>query len=73
MPSGGKRENAGRKASPDGPRVSIPCRVSMKTAETLSGLARETGYGRGQLLDMIVSWFIEDCEREAREFSDRKC
>ena len=53
--------------------MSIPCRVSIKTAETLTDLARETGYGRGQLLDMIVSWFIEDCEREEREFSDRKC
>ena len=71
MPSGGKRENAGRKASPEGPRVSIPCRVSKKTSETLSGLSRETGYGRGQLLDMIVSWFIEDCERKEREFLDK--
>lgn len=70
MPSGGKRNNAGRKASQDGPRVSIPCRVSVKTAEALSALAAKTGCGRGQVLDMIVSWFIESSEKEGREFSD---
>ena len=73
MPSGGKRENAGRKSiSRDIKRVTLAIRLPPDIAEAVERLADDAGMSKGRLVECLVSWFIEDCEKEESEFSDQK-
>ena len=58
---GGARPGAGRKALAE-KRQLLSCRISVRTKETITKVARETGEGVGAVIDFIVA----DYERRLR-------
>lgn len=67
---GGKREGAGRKPRGTERRVTFSCRVRPDTLRAVTELSADTGIGRGETVDLLVRWFLEDSRMEGREFSD---
>lgn len=55
MARGGKRQGAGRKASPEGARVTLNARVLPSTLETLRSMAAEKGLSVGAMIDSLLS------------------
>lgn len=54
MTRGGKREGAGRKASPEGNRVLMSARVLPSTLSTLKQMAAESGTSIGAVIDNLI-------------------
>ncbi len=38
--------------------------VSRETSEIISELSKEQGYSEGEILDIIVKWYLDDCEKD---------
>lgn len=55
MTRGGKREGAGRKASPEGNRVLMSARVLPSTLAALRQMANDRGTSLGALLDQLAA------------------
>jgi hypothetical protein len=54
MTRGGKREGAGRKASPEGNRVLMSARVLPSTLAALKQMAAESGTSVGTIIDNLT-------------------
>lgn len=54
MTRGGKREGAGRKASPEGNRVLMSARVLPSTLAALKQMAAESGTSVGAIIDNLT-------------------
>lgn len=47
-----------------GTRVNLMCRVDPETMEHIKRLAEDCGMSRGEVIDHIVRWYVEDSRRE---------
>lgn len=47
-----------------GPRVNLMCRVDPLTMESIKKLSEDCGISRGEVIDNIVRWYVENCESE---------
>lgn len=47
-----------------GLRVNLMCRVDPLTMGSIKKLSEDCGISRGEVIDNIVRWYIENCESE---------
>lgn len=45
--------------------------LKKETYETMSMLAKDLGYSKGEIIDVVVQWYMEDCERGLEERQGR--
>ena len=64
---GGKREGAGRKPSGYRKRVIFSCRIHPDTDAGILALSADTGLGKGEIVDLLLRWYLEDCTRQGRD------
>lgn len=48
-----------------GRRKTLVCRVDSETMKSIRHLAEYGGLSRGEVVDRIIQWYIEDCQKEA--------
>ena len=63
---GGARKGAGAKPLPECvKRQTFMCRVKPDTLTHIKSLSTDIGISRGEVIDHIVKWFIEESGKEA--------
>ena len=46
-----------------GVRVNLMCRVDPETMSHIKALSEDCGLSRGEVIDHLVRWYVEDCEK----------
>lgn len=47
-----------------GARVNLMCRVDPLTMELIRRLSEDCGLSRGEVIDNLVKWYIDDAKKE---------
>ena len=47
-----------------GARVNLMCRVDPKTMTHIKRLAEDCGMSRGEVIDHVIRWYVEDSRKE---------
>lgn len=48
-----------------GRRETLVCRVDPETMAQIKQLAEDSGMSRGEIIDLVMKCFVENCEKEA--------
>lgn len=61
---GGFRPGSGAKRLGDQKRVNFVCRVDPGTMNRIKQLSEDCGMSRGEVIDRIIKWYVEDSNKE---------